>query len=85
MPQSEAGAETATGVYVRDLLACSSAGWWKILTYFFNGEDYEYTFPLGSPAQTLREAQARAIADGCDALAEEAFLIEVNVHPRVLH
>jgi hypothetical protein len=77
--------ETACGVHVQDLLLCSYAGWVKVITYFFDGEAHDYHYPLGTARQTLREAQARAIAAGCEDAAEHQFLHDVEINQRFAH
>jgi len=84
MPPSD-DKRTPTGVYLRDWLVCTYAGWQKIITYIFDGEEYSYAFPLGGVMLTAREALAAAIADGCEHDAQHQFLTEVEINPRVLH
>lgn len=77
--------ETACGAFMQDLLICTYAGWLKVITYFFDGEAYDYHYPLGSANQTGREVQARAIAAGCEQAAEYQFLTDVALNQRLAH
>ena len=66
------------GAFVHDLLACTFAGWVNIITVFFDGEPYSYTFPLANSDATPREARYEAKDQGNVGQALHNFLHEIE-------
>ena len=66
------------GAFIHELLVCNFAGWLSIITVFFDGEPYSYTYPVGGSMDTPREAMAEVRKLGLRDQAQKNFLEDLD-------
>lgn len=73
------------GVYMHSTLIGNFAGWVNVITFFFDGVPYDYTFPVGRGRDTARDAADEAHRQDCRGAARHDFLEDVELNMGVPH
>jgi hypothetical protein len=71
--------KTAHGMVTLDEMTCSSLVWLRIITFFYDGEPYEYTCHVGRAWMTEDEAHHHSRVQRHMDRAQKQFIEEVQL------